>query len=417
MRKLATSLLATAVLFTACSDDNDDPAPDSGIKTSGYVLYTQAETNYWKYYETMPEGTIDNTQGKSYANFRTRMKGENFIISSNITSSKDAGMDKMVVNADGQLEKVGQLPVIAPSYYGAIKDKNTAFIDDVNDNDITIFDPETMTPTGKIDMSKAYREDDWTNQIYESFVIRGNDMFVATRPYTQKNTLWAGSELIYNHIDLRTNAFVKSIKFPDAVVVRRTEQNYVDEHGNIYIPTQGNSNIPNIKPNIVKIPAGQTDFDLNYDFKVVDAISPAHAKMPIQVMGKFTYHKNGKAYANISTSFPQEILAIFKEKPDFSQWTPEDFQKAFALLRSSSIGQYVELDLEAQTVKILPDMPGSSPYDSYLTIIDDKVYCGVLNPSENVNALYEYDPATGTTKKAFDISQGGRISGFFKLGE
>jgi len=37
----------------------------------------------------------------------------------------------------------------------------------------------------------------------------------------------------------------------------------------------------------------------------------------------------------------------------------------------------------------------------------------VSTPEEN--AVYEYDPATGTSKKAFDISAGGTVSGFFKL--
>ena len=247
-------------------------------------------------------------------------------------------------------------------------------------------------------------------------MVRGNDLFVCTRPLDATGRLYASDSCIYNHIDLTTNTFQKSFFFPNADLARRNLENWVDEQGNIYIYQSGKINVPQtIKPSILKIPAGSTEFDPSYNFKYIDATGGVAQALPIQAGGGFNYYKNGKAYAIASTSFPPELLAFLAANgTDFSTWTPEDFQTALGILETAANGQYVEIDLVAQTVKLLTDIPSTSPFNGRTFIIDDKVYCVVSTPNEN--ALYEYDPATGASRKAFDVSAGGTIGEFYKLG-
>ena len=276
--------------------------------------------------------------------------------------------------------------------------------------------PSTMQNKGVIDMSNAFRAPQWTSSQYEAFIVRGNDLFVCTRPADATGRLYAADSTIMCHIDLVTNTFQKSFFFPNSDLTRRYTENWVDEQGNVYLLQSGKVAVPQVvRPSILKIPAGATEFDASYNFKFIDAAGGQAPTLPVQATQGFNYYKNGKAYAIASTSFPAELLAFLAQKgTDFSKWTPEDYQTAFGILETAANGQYVEIDLVDQTTKVLTDIPATSPFNGRTFIVDDKIYCVVSTPTEN--ALYEYDPSNGTSKKVFDVGAGGTINGFYKLG-
>lgn len=415
--KFSLLIVMAGLVFTACKKEETNPATE---KQTGYLLYTQltdgSGTDYVQYFETLPSGTVDNTQGKSFTSFFSGgLAYDNYVVSLEVNGA-GSGMSKVMANTDGEVFVKGTLPTVGSTAWGIVRDATTAYADDRNDNNILIFDPSTMQNKGIIDMSNAFRAPQWTSSQFEGFVVRGNDLFVCTRPLDATGSLYASDSCIYNHIDLVTGTFQKSFFFPNADLARRNNQNWVDEQGNVYIYQSGKINVPQtVKPSILKIPAGATEFDPNYNFKFIDATGGAALSLPVQAGGGFNYHKNGKAYAIASTSFPPELLAFLAVKgTNFSTWTPEDYQTAFGILETAANGQYVELDLVAQTAKVLTDIPSTSPFNGNTFIVDDKIYCVVSTPNEN--ALYEYDPATGTSRKAFDVSAGGTIGSFVKLG-
>lgn len=408
--------LSVVIAFTSCKK-KEEAEKKSTEKTSGYVVHTTVKvgntsSSFLTHHDKMPSGKIDNSKGKSFQRFRGRMMHRNYFLAYNVNGG-ESDLSKIMFDAKGVAFEKSKLLTLANVYYGAIKDDKTAYTYDWNDkyNKLTVFDPSTMKAKGKIDLSKSFKDKDWLTSNFEGFVIRGSELFVSSRPINAKRNLVADT-LVYHVIDLTTNKFKKSIFFPKSVAARRETENWIDEQGNIYIATTGNSILPHVKPNIMKIPAGQTDFDKNYDFRVVDKI-PQGKSLPVQFLTSFTYYKNGKAYANASTSFPLELLEMVKKKPSFGQWTRADYQKALTILRTAANGQYIEIDLNSQTVKVLSDIPPISPLNGFIRVIDDKVYAVSSNTEEN--AVYEYDPATGKSKKVFDVTGGGAIRGFFKL--
>lgn len=410
-------LLLILGLFLVSCENNDSDA--TATLPSGYILHTQTEgstpINYVSFFSELPSGSVDNTQGKTFAAFLIRMALGNILLSDD-NSGANQGLSKISINSNNEVVEEIKLPTIGFAAWGIIKDATTAYVDDRNDDNITIFNPTTMQTTGVIDMSNIFKAPQWTGLQYEGFVIRGNDLFVGTRPDDGSGDTYASDSSIYNHIDLTTNTYQKTIFFPGADLARRTTENWVDESGNIYIVTGGNITVPQtIRPTILKIPAGSTDFDPNYDFKYINAVGGAALTLPIQSGGAFNYYKNGKAYAIASTTFSPALATFLAQVgTDFSTWTAANFQQAFGILFTAANGQYVELDMNAQTATILTDIPATSPFNGRTFIVDDKVYCVVSTTNES--ALYEYDPATGNTQKVFDVTGGGTITGFFKTG-
>lgn len=408
-------MLLACFVLVSCKKDEADPVTE---KQTGFLLYTQAQdgTDYVRYFENMPSGSVDNTQGKSFSSFVANIPFANYMITGNPNDVNGGGMVKIMADLNGQIIEKATLPTIGSTFWGIVRDANTAYADDRNDDNILIFDPSTMQSKGVIDMTNAFKAPQWTGLQYEGFVVRGNDLFVCTRPSDATGSLYASDSTVYNHIDLTTNTFQKSIFFPNGDLARRNHENWVDESGNIYIVQSGKVGVPQtVKPSILKIPAGATDFDQSYNFKYIDAAGGQAPSLPLQAGGGFNYYKNGKAYAIASTSFPPELLAFLAQKgTDFSKWTPQDFATALGILEAAANGQYVEIDLVAQTTKVLTDIPSTSPYNGRTFIIDDKIYCIVSSPTEN--AVYEYDPATGASQKMFDVSAGGTIGALIKLG-
>lgn len=421
IRRLAMMplILGVTIAFNSCKtkkeEANIEPNSEVTEKKSGYVLRTQSgSANFVTYYDKIPSGDIDNSKGKSFQKFSDYIKYDNYFMSIDVNAGKN--LSKIMFNNKGEAFEKSKLSAIGGPWQGIVKDEKTAYTYDFNDasKKITVFDPSTMKNKGKIDISKAdYDSINWGSASLEGFVLRGDELFVSFRAFKRLIGL-ATNKLVYHIIDTKTNTFKKSISFPNVAGARREgAANWVDEKGNIYVAALGNKNLPHTKPTILKIPAGSSDFDKNYNFKPVDKTKGA--KVPIQIMNSFSYYKNGKAYANISTSFPSDLLLLFKEKPDFGAWTNADKLKALGILNKAANGQYVEIDLVAKTVKILEDIPGISPFNSMIEIEGDKIYMVASNTKDN--AVYEHNPSTGKSKKLFNVTNGGAIKGFYKIGK
>ncbi|MEM6830790.1 MAG: hypothetical protein AAF551_09765, partial [Bacteroidota bacterium] len=138
--------------------------------------------------------------------------------------------------------------------------------------------------------------------------------------------------------------------------------------------------------------------------------------LPVLV-GNFEYHQNGKAYSVVSTTFPQALQDFLAANGGLAgvAGDPDLLTQALALFNSNPSGQFVEIDLEAQTTTIIEDTPLVNAFGSSVTVIDGTVY--FLAVGGDTNAVYVYDPATQTSSEVFNVTAGGSISGFVKIGE
>ncbi|MEM1135068.1 MAG: hypothetical protein AAGI07_04465 [Bacteroidota bacterium] len=413
-------LLPISTLFIgSCSDDDDNNNPIPESKKSGFVLVTQVglstvESFFSQFSEEFPTGAIDNTQGKSFENFFVRGQLGNELYVNTVDQAK--GVSKVVVSATGEIEVIGELATIDAAFPVEIVDSNTGYLDDRNDLDIEIFNPSTMMLTGSIDMSSALVVPQADDNIYQEFIVRDDKMFVAYRP--RKGTAYASDSLIFHVIDLTTNTFEKSIVLDGHKAPVSSQDPIIDEQGNIYIATQGDLTVPNLfRPSIVKIPAGSTEFDPEYNFKPID-LTPLGAGLPIQVLTQFIYDANGIAYIVGGVEVPPTILQLFAEKggPFDGNWTPADFGIAFDALRTEPSAKWIEVDLNAQTINIIDDIPLTSPFSgANASKIGANFYFSVVGDQEN--AFYQYTPSTKTGIRAFQITDGGIPAGLYDLSQ
>ncbi|MEM6736948.1 MAG: hypothetical protein AAGC64_02360 [Bacteroidota bacterium] len=401
----------------SCSTNDDTPITE---KTSGYVLHTQVAgetiSNFVQFFDEIPSGTVDNTQGKSFPSFSVSQISENFIVSGNVTGAQE-GLSQIKFDLEGEAFESAFLPTTGTTGFTGLKDANSAYFDDRNSENIIVFDPSAMQSKDVIDMSSVYRGSQWTGVTWETFVVRDNDLFVWSRPaIAGSGSFYATDSAIVNHIDLTTGTYQSTSFFDGHGLSRRNTENWVDEQGNIFMAvTLGNPG-SGARPSILKIPAGSTGFDPNYEFFFVDAVGGEASTLLLQTASNFEYYKNGLAYCVVSTTFPPELAAIIDEiglNP--ATWTQDDVNRVVAILFSAENGKLVEINVNDQTTRVIEGLPVVSGFASSVNVIEDKLYFAAIG--SELNALYEYNPTTSESAKLFDVSAGGQIVGFHKIGE
>ncbi|MEM0940739.1 MAG: hypothetical protein AAF600_15895 [Bacteroidota bacterium] len=417
VNKLIIVSLVSCTMISCSTDDDSTPITE---KTSGYVLHTQVTgettSNFVQFFDEIPSGTVDNTQGKSFPNFSVSQIAENFIVSGNITGAQE-GLSQIKFDLDGEAFESAFLPTTGNAGFTGLKDASNAYFDDRNSEDIIIFNPSTMQSEGIIDMSSVYRGSQWTGVTWETFVVRDNDLFVWSRPaIAGSGSFYATDSAIVNHIDLTTGTYQSTSFFNGHGLSRRNTENWLDEQGNIFMAVTLANPGSGARPSILKIPVGSTEFDPSYEFFFVDAVGGEAASLLLQTASNFEYYKNGLAYCVVSTTFPSELEATIAEiglNP--ATWTQDDLNRVVAALFSAENGQLVEINVNDQTTSIIEGLPLVSGFASTINVIDDKLYFAAIG--SELNALYEYDPNTGQSAKLFDVSAGGQIVGFHKIGE
>lgn len=416
---LVFAVFAFTLGLMSCNNDDTNAATE---KQTGYVLQTTAGTgdavsNFVQFFDEMPSGAIDNTQGKSFQKFSTNEAVDNFIISSNI-SGADEGLSQVKFDLEGEAFESAFLPTVGFAGFGGIKDAQTAVINDIDSDEIIVYDPTSMQSRSTIDMTGAFMDPVWTSINYEAFVIRDNDLFVTVRPSIEgSGSFYATDSAIVYHIDLATNSYQGVSAIDKNGLARRSGENWIDEQGNIYLAATLSSPERPVSPSILKIPSGATSLDPTYDFDFINTVSAQllASRLPV-LLGNFEYHQNGKAYSVVGTTFPQALQDFLDANGGLAGVTsdPNLLVQALALFNSNPSGQFVEIDLEAQTTTVIEDVPLVNAFSSRVNIIDGNVY--FLAVGGDTNAVYEYDPASGSSNEVFNVTAGGNITGFAKIG-
>jgi hypothetical protein len=217
----------------------------------------------------------------------------------------------------------------------------------------------------------------------------------------------------------------KTIEMPTAMdpFQRGCLNPLIDESGNIYFLTQGSYGLDgkvgptapiSSKPQIIKIPAGTTDFDATYRFNPVTALGFPTLIVQIAVGG--IYDKNGIMYACVTAGeYPARVTELIG-KYATGKATTAEINELYQLVIYGANYKWVKIDLNAKTVITLADMPftaGFSYPNSYK--YSDKFYFQMGNDTQGINGFYEFNPTTNTAKSLYNVTAGGVATSLIKI--
>ena len=393
-------LVGLMPFFTSCDADDDGTEPGLQGLNSGFLIISTVPGNTFIRYTTdLPSGTFDVAAGESFDGFAFRDQLGAELLVESLSSSQ--GVEKLIVNESGVLQSVENIATFGDAFPVHIADQNTAYYSDANNiEELVIFNPSTMQSTGSIDLSDAFFSEGADTENYGGITTRGNDLFIPYRG--RKGTQFVFDSLIYHVIDRSTNSYVKTIFMPDRGEPRVFNFPTIDEQGNIYHLANGNETFPQtIRPSIVRIPAGSTDFDKSYDFQPINTI-PGGDQIPLQSLENFYYGSNGIAYALGMVQLPAAVTQIINDGGGFQSLNQEQVNTILALLATEPSAAWLRIDLNAQTVNIIDGIPLSSPFVDLVTEVDGEFYFGVSNG--DLNRVYRYNPDTQTSVEAFRLS-------------
>lgn len=291
-----------------------------------------------------------------------------------VTSGWNLETDVMVkyTRQDDDLVKTGEctLPTQSGSTGVAVRG-DFAYVSCPLIGKIVVLNHTTMTKIKEIDIS-AYGVGD-QNPDPSAILIRDNLLFVPLLQMTAHNI--PAPERPYSDvliIDTDKNEVLKmitdstsNISFPTRPV--DPSSIFMDENKDIYIVALGTYGaLPGHNAGILRIKAGETDFDKDYSFVFNNTSIEGDGNMcNYTIMNK--YHKNGKLYALAN------IPAYYGETPNY--------------LEDRAV-MPVEVDIYSKTIKKL-DLPLTNSYGTAVGVYNDIVAFGLSTTVDN--GIYTYN--------------------------
>ncbi|MEM6633622.1 MAG: PKD domain-containing protein [Bacteroidota bacterium] len=376
--------------------------PENVRLKSGFVVIGTTQENTWfaQYFEELPTGTVDISQGTAFQSFFPLSVIDGAIFLARTDGSP--GFEKLGVNGNQEFVEDGIISTISPtSFVIAARDSEFGvFHDRADPNTINTFNPTTMQVTGTIDMTIANAIT--TDPVrYQDFIFRGdNEIFAPMRLEAGGNV----PDVALPRIDISAGAATEVAQFEGAgdLIVFNSGRRFVDENGNLYFWHAGNISVPTISGSILKVPAGESDYDSTYNFKVPEVNNPALTGSGT-FMSVFNYYQNNIGFALINESVPQALLDLIAERGGPQNFSDEDFNLALQILFTSPTGAIVQVDMVGQTVTKINGLPPISAFDNAaISFLGGNPYFSIANPSEN--AFYEWDESTNSVTKVFDMT-------------
>ncbi|MEM9000210.1 MAG: hypothetical protein AAGB24_08085 [Bacteroidota bacterium] len=449
-------LFTSGIIFTACEPDEvvtevivnqggssgtggDPVVEESPYKTSGFVaasiLSTPTSFSYFtNYTEEMPSGEQDLTQSSSssFSGYYPQTVYKNFGFGSSLDSDNLELNRYAVDNETGKVVKAGSIPLAASLSQVLILDDETAVYTIFNTPSLFVFNPTTMQFVQEIPMPQAVQLEEFEDQANSYFHIvyrpQDNKVFL---PLISNSALtppfFEGVDIHVEIVDMGSLSWEKTTIFNGATypLTRGMENPMVDEFGNIYLLTQGQYSLdfqfgptapPSSRPQILKIPAGSTDFDPTYAFNPVDYIG--FSTSVAQLCTGSIYYKDGIAYAAMTAEPDVPRVNELLAKLGAGTITEEEFNELAALVTNSPNMKWSKIDLNAQTAEIIGDIPTTAGFTYPFSYkYQDKLYFQVFDPESGVNGYYEHDPAMATSSNVYNITSGGVATQFVILQE
>lgn len=400
--------LFSGLLLGACADD--DPVGPIGGDDTGYALLTMSENNltkpgYISVFSERPSGNISNVnatsvQGMGMGGWRTY---GNWAFKMFNTSGNEKGIERLSFGKDRQITVSGFIKTnntINGSGNFVIQDESEGYYWDAdNPLQIQTFNPTSMQRTGYIEVSEVAVEQEGVNfqAVGQHFLALKGGKLYADISYGKNTGAQSGmfddyfQDLHVAVIDIVAAKYEKTITYPETggiAYINDNEMYSFDDNGDLYIVTQGRSALGG-KSKIVRIKASETDFDKNWEINMDD----------ITEGGKFVtvYASNGK----LITTVPTEKLT----------------GGPTGNINFEEIWEFYTIDVNTRQANKIAGVPKSTNSGgAYATVkVDNKVLLRVNAPSQNVNGYFELSSDLSSASPLFNVTEGGSVSGLFKV--
>jgi len=252
---------------------------------------------------------------------------------------------------------------------------------------LIVFNPSTMRITGEIPLTSiTSRFPEATRTYYQDMVERDDKLFMSV--HYEKNFIPLNDSAYVAVIDLKNRTVEKVIADHRTGMVfgGQTGPCMVKENnGDIYVQALGTTNADGSSPSgVLRIKNGQTDFDQDYFFDLES------------VLGNICY---GIYPTANGLTFTKRV----EDETDF--WEFPTHLPQF---------KYFKVDLASKTSEgVVEGLPTSYKRSMLVKNYDDSTLLFTTSTNEE-NAVYSYDIATGNVSKKF-ISTGGYITGLESL--
>ncbi len=414
MHKVTLKSLALASFCMATLVSCQDDEPDLEIKEGKYVLMTASErTNIppgWiTVFDEIPSGDVSNITATSLQG--TGMGGwrpyKNWLLKMFKTDNGVRGIERLqLVNgavtegsflaADNSVNGSGNF-VIANETQGFYWDGGSPLA-------VQTFNPTTLERTGEIDLTDVVNERGVGEAgiLYRSagqkFLAVKNGKLFVNLTYAKNNTGQYGffddffPDVYIAVIDVATQKYEKTTKINDTggiAYINDNEMYSFDTNGDLYIVTQGRSATGG-KSKIVRIKANDTDVDTSWAIDMDD----------ITTGGKFTtiFATNGK----LITTIPNAPLT----------------GGPTGNINFGNIWEFYVIDVATQNYTKIEGVPASTNTGAaYGTVkVDDKILLRVnVSEANGRNGYYELSSDFRSAKQLFQVTEGGAITGFYKI--
>ncbi|RZK41205.1 MAG: hypothetical protein EOO90_12430 [Pedobacter sp.] len=408
---LVLAIAATTGLSSCSKKTDPNPEPE---KTTKYVLMTMSQNvltkpGYATAFDVVPSGNISNINSSSlqgmgmggwrpFGNSLLKMfntSGNELGIERLGISENKVVVDKFLKALDNTTNGSGNF-VVASAESGFYWDGSSPL-------KIQRFNPTTLSRTGEIDLTAAVNQRGASEagilfrSIGQKFLaVKGGKLYAnityATTNGTQKG-FWDDfyPNVYIAVIDINTGNYEKTITIEDTGSIAYINDNSMysfDTNGDLYVVTQGRSALGG-KSKIARIKAAETDIDKTWELKMDD----------IMTGGKFVnvFASNGKIITVIPT-------APLTGGPNGN-------------INFSEIWEYYTIDVATKTRTKINGVPRvTNPGAAFGTIkIDDKLLLRVNAPSANLNGYYQLNADFSSASSLFNVTEGGSISGFYKI--
>ncbi|MEL7222047.1 MAG: PKD domain-containing protein [Bacteroidota bacterium] len=430
----------TVVLTVTNEVDNDSrsqqvtvqsPYKNSGFVVSSVVPASGSSTFYTDFYDTLPSGDIDLTQGQGAATqFYTSSFGQFFY--GRPRTVGEFGVAKFAIDEKtGDLVEVDRINTLDAQFRILIVDDQLGFSSSFSTLIITVFNPTTMEKITEIDLSQnsplpAAGENirRGVNGLYYN-EITGKLIIAIHLDRTDTTQFYDLEDASIEVIDVETLNREASSTFPQAMYIRMNgvDNAVVDEQGNLYLLAQGSYGLdgnagpaaaPRSRPQILKVDAQTGKFDPNYAWNPVEAAG--FGFNPIQVFTAMVGTGTSKAYGLGTAALPPERLIELLELFAQNMLDAAGFLELQNLVFESEVGRLMELDLVNQTATVVASAPLTAGYSyPYMYNYDGKIYHQVS--SEAYNGYYVTDPTNNSTSPVFNLSAGGFATALIRLEE
>jgi hypothetical protein len=386
---------AVMAFLLACNNKSDN---DSNAGNNYILLTNEADLGtpgYMAARATMPQGSLSNIGSTSLqvAEAFGFTKYKKWIFTrSNVAGQ--AGIQRFSVGADGKISDAG---FIADGQMFHIVDDNTGYYLDEKRGTMLLqrFNPSSMQRVGQIDLSSLSMTG-VEYQVVGKHILASKEgkLFVSV---TYGTTIAQGyGDDVVNYvkmavIDIATNTLEKTIQYNGLKGLgwgsSANKFWTLGDDGALYFYYSGfNEGITN--SSIIRIKKGETDFDKNWILKADDLQN--HSTIANALV------KNGTIYIQ---------LPSVELKPDFSNL-------------ADPMWDYYAVNVTTLKATKITGMPHTRYVHSNeqgIVQVDGKIYLWMANATTKENGYYLLNESNNTASSAFNVTDGGLVSGFFKL--